>query len=174
MKYRSGFVSNSSSSSFMGGIGIIEDFEKFKKWVDRLHNLGISDYDIRVVDPEEEQMISYSELDSDYDSWIVYMPVNSEPSVSLKKMDVVKTLDKIPDSKKAKNALLDSHGKIVIFSIGNNEGDGQFQLIDDWELNYDIDIDFFPQEQQTLYKEFGSKKSGIICADKIFGAGRNG
>lgn len=174
MKIRKGFVSNSSSSSFMGGIGIVKDMEKFKKWIEKIHNLGINEHDIRIVDPEEEANISYSELDSDSESWIVYMPINSEPSVSLNKTEAFKALNNIPEAQKAKNALLDNVSNIIIFSIGNDEGDGQFQMIDDWEVDYDIDLDFFPKEQQRLYKEFGSKESGIVCADKIFGAGRNG
>lgn len=174
MKYRSGFVSNSSSSSFMGGIGVVKDLEKFNKWIEKIYNLGIDTWDIRIVDPEEEATLSYSELDSDGEYWTVYMPVNHEPAVSLRKAEAFKALDDIPDTQKAKNVLLDNISNIVIFSISNDEGDSQFQIIDDWQVDYDIDIDFFPQEQQILYKEFGSKESGIICVDKIFGAGRNG
>jgi len=47
MKTRNGFVSNSSSSSFILGLGKISNFEIFRKWLDsykRSYDLG----DIRV------------------------------------------------------------------------------------------------------------------------------
>lgn len=173
MKIRSGFVSNSSSSSFMGGIGVVVDFEKFNKWIEKMENLGVTSRDICTINPKNASDRDYSFQDEG-NRWSILMPVNSEPSISVNKSDV----DKINNNKdvqdQAKDALLDRQdNNIVYFIIGNDEGDSMFSD-DGYDLDYDIDLDFFSDEQQTLYNEFGSEDSGISYADKTFGAGRNG
>lgn len=169
MKYRMGFVSNSSSSSFMGGIGIIADYEKFEKW-----KASLSSY-------LREEISIYSEDNlwddiNEYDNVIsIGMPVNSEPEVNVSKEEVKKHLNDIPIEKQAKYKLLDNDfHNVVYFVIGGDEGDEAFMNYEINELNYDIDLDFFDRDEQKLYKEFGSEDSGIVCANKIFGADRNG
>lgn len=170
MKIRSGFVSNSSSSSFMGGIGVVVDFEKFEKWLNKMQSLGFNKNDIRSLDPMKE---SYGEVRAGYgDTWSIYMPINSEPSLSIERSELNVNYEKSVD-KKAKDFLLDRHNNnLAFFIIGNDEGDSMFGM--DGDLDYDIDLDFFPDEQQQLYKEFGSDESGVKSVDKTFGAGRNG
>lgn len=169
MKYRQGFVSNSSSSSFMGGIGIIKDFEKFEKWkasFDRWDRESITVYD------EEE---SWHDVFDSAGMFSVSMPVNSEPEVSISKKEIEKHQNNIPIDTQAKNKLLgNDYSNVVYFIIGNDEGDNAFLNDERDDLNYDIDLDHFDNDQQRLYKEFGSDKSGIVCGDKMFGADRNG
>jgi len=155
----------------MGGIGVVVDFEKFEKWIEKMESNGISKRDIMSVNPMKDD---HDYVRSGYiDTWSIYMPVNSEPSVSIKKSELNRPNEK-EMNEKAKDLLLDRYDKnLAFFVIGNDEGDSMFS-VDDYELNYDIDLDFFPDEQQQLYKEFGSDESGVICADKTFGADRNG
>lgn len=170
MKYRTGFVSNSSSSSFMGGIGIITDYEKFKKWKSSLDQFIQGE--IHIYGSKEDNWNGVEETDN-----LIYlgMPVNSEPEISISKKEIEKHQNNIPVEKLAKNKLLDNHfDDVVYFVIGNDEGDSAFVDSSGSDLDYDINLDFFDKDQQRLYKEFGSNESGIICTNKIFGADRNG
>lgn len=169
MKYRTGFVSNSSSSSFMGGIGVIKDFEKFEKWKASL------DKSIKgAVSIHNEENDHWREAEEHNGTFSLSMPVNSDPEVVLTKKEIEDNLKNIPIEEQAKQKLLNHESSnIVYFVIGNNEGDNAF--MDGWDgLDYDIGLDYFDKDQQRLYKEFGSEESGIVCANKIFGADRNG
>lgn len=169
MKFRTGFVSNSSSSSFMGGIGVITDYEKFEKWKSSLDNL--IQEDICLYDESEDL---YDVRDNE-DRVIVSMPVNSNREVILNKKEAEKYHNNIPIEKQAKYKLLNNnYHNIVYFVIGNDEGDDAFMNYDMDGLDYDIDLDYFDPDQQRLYVEFGSNESGIKCSDKIFGVDRNG
>jgi hypothetical protein len=155
MKVRNGFVSNSSSSSFIIGIGVLQDEDAFNSW---RQNVKIDSYDMKVVDPEDYET-SYDFKEKE-DSFVVVAPINDEyPEVELPKSGV-------------------EGKKIVILCKGNDEGDGAFTSydpVDPWgELDHDIDLDFFGLEDQRLFKEFGEDISGIAFADKTYGAGRNG
>ncbi len=57
--------------------------------------------------------------------------------------------------------------------MGNDEGDSAFSGPDDWDMDYDIDIDWFSKSQQQEYNGFG-EENGISFVDKTYGAGRNG
>lgn len=170
MKYRMGFVSNSSSSSFMGGIGIITDYEKFEKW-----KASFDEYiksDITIYDGEG----GWRDVRENNDNITIPMPVNSEPEVSVSKKEAEEQLNNIPIEKRAKYKLLNNdYHNVVYFVIGNNEGDDAFMNYERDGLDYSIvDIDYFDEDQQRLYKEFGSDESGVVCSDKIFGVDRNG
>lgn len=169
MKYRSGFVSNSSSSSFMGGIGIITDFEKFEKWKASFDRF--IQEDLTIYDGENR----WNDI-NEYDAAIsIGMPVNSEPEVSLNKEEIEKHQNNIPIDKQAKNKLLgNNYSNVVYFVIGNDEGDEAFMNYERDGLDYSIGLDHFDKDQQRLYKEFGSSESGLICGDKTFGVDRNG
>lgn len=171
MKVRSGFVSNSSSSSFMGGIGVVIDFDKFEKWVEKLESIGLDKRYLVLTGLDSDQNF---DLSVDDEHLIVYLPVNSEPSVYLEKTNIKKINNNKEVVDQAKDALLERYdNNVVFFSIGNDEGDSMFSD-GDYDLDYDIDLDFFPDEQQKLYNEFGSEESGVSYTDKTFGAGRNG
>ncbi|MFW6002096.1 MAG: hypothetical protein ACOCQD_02045 [archaeon] len=168
MKYRTGFVSNSSSSSFMGGIGVITNYEKFEKWKSSFDQFIQSD--INIYDKED----TWGEL-KETDNFIrLRMPVNSEPEINISKKEIEDCQNGIPVEQKAKNKLLNNHFNVVYFVIGNDEGDSAFVNYDGGDIDYDIDLDFFDKDQKRLYEEFGSDKSGVICVDRILGADRNG
>lgn len=152
MKIRNGFVSNSSSSSFMIGIAKIVDMDKFKKWFD---NFGDKlKYDCFVFSAKEE-FDDYRIKKNSKGDYIVESFLGSQVSI------------------KAEN--LKNGDNIFIVDIVPNEGDCCFRNIEyeDYELNYNIDIDFFEQHYQDVYNGM-NKNNGLDFIDICYGAGRNG
>jgi len=71
---------------------------------------------------------------------------------------------------------LEQDDEIVIFDYIGDEGDGAFTHGHDWhdfEVDYDIDLDFFPDSAQEAYIGFETG-NGLSMISKTFGAGRNG
>ena len=170
MKIRSGFVSNSSSSSFIVGVGKVEDKTKFQKYL-KANKLELDQYDFKILSVKElkekqealkkegkpwywlpYQINSYSEL-------VITGARNDEPEVRI-------PLDEMKDE-----------DEILIVDIANNEGDGAFSIYDEsgeWiDLNHDIDLQWFSEEQQAMFNAF-SEDYGIVKSNIMFGAGRNG
>lgn len=167
MKNRKGFVSNSSSSSFMGGIGVVKDWTKFNAWIELLDTHVTRKHNL----PRIAKFGKWDVRDKP-NSYRLTLPVNHEPEVSVKKTDVITVSDEIPDWFKAKQLLTDEDcHNIVTFEIGNNEGDSEFYK--DGEVEYDIELDWFDTYQQEIYNGFG-EENGIVFVDKQYGAGRNG
>lgn len=171
MKKRIGFVSNSSSSSFMVGIGVVTNWTKFNKWKKTINN----PYDIQIYKKEDTEL-EYASLKMDYTKYIAEAPVNDSVTVELSLDDYESVTDNLPKHVIAKNLLAEnSKENIVVYSMGNDEGDSAFNSSSDWgDINYNIGFDWFSQDQRRIYEEFGSDKSGISFSDKTYGAGRNG
>jgi len=174
MKVRKGFVSNSSSSSFMGGIGLVEDLEKFDKWIESLEG-KIDKYNMpKVIDPNGVDQWGGYEVSSSDKNWELVMPVNSEETVYLNKKAVDDFLNKQDSNVVAKKLLNDNNPyDIVVFSFGNGEGDSAFFDGDDCDYDIDESSHLFSDGQKEIYNGF-SKENGIIMIDKTVGAGRNG
>lgn len=161
MKKRTGFVSNSSSSSFIVGIGVVTDFNKFNNWMGKL-SAEIAE-DITLHDPVKERETRWPDLDEDFTSFSTEEPTNYGGTVSIRKEEYEKLKTERPDN-------------IVILCIGNNEGDGAFYYDednDDYDLNYDIDLDWFDKNQIEAFNGF-DESNGISLAEVSYGAGRNG
>lgn len=155
MKTRIGFVSNSSSSSFIVGIGVITDEDKFRKYQEKYKNI------VQRLDVIDESAKKWSDICSRKNEYFVEEPTNYGGEVTLSKSDYE----------------IDGFGKdIAVICHGNNEGDYAFYDDPDskWpDLDYDITLGFFPEDQQNAFYEFG-EESGISFVDKTYGAGRNG
>jgi len=161
MKKRLGFVSNSSSSSFLLGIAVIEDEDKFNKWWETLEK-DWSDYEVSIKTIHdlttgstpsgcgtcqvEDEMVEVSCFRGD--------------SVSL--------------SLKGKNPA----DRVLIIDIANNEGDDGFPSEDPNDRysspDHNIDLDFLGQKQVDLYHGTTSKENGLVEGQVRFGAARNG
>lgn len=166
MKIRNGFVSNSSSSSFIIGLGLISDYNKFESWFKKTLSKGRTIYhcfDYGVIDynsifSNEE----YVKKQLDYYS-IEKIENDSETKITFESFTFNRVSLKINEENK---------NNIFFYSYKGCEGDHKFCKGDNWP-DYDIDIDFFKKEQQEVIIGF-NKNNGFSEWDIKFGAGRDG
>ena len=152
MKIRNGFVSNSSSSSFMIAVAKITDIKKASEW---LKKLAIDEdpfkynYSIAVIGEKDEH-------------WSVS---NDGKTIRVESFrgDRVEGTFSNPDD------------KFLAIRITNNEGDWAFSDNDsDWgDIDYDIDLDFFGSKQIDIWNGL-TPENGFSEVEKSFGAARNG
>jgi len=149
MKRRAGFVSNSSSSSFIIGIGVIKDENKLRK---ELKKHGCREYDYEIK--EVSELSSGAGWDSGhYENGNVVNTacVNYEPTITLE--------------------VEDTTSKVLLVNVGNNEGDGGFGEDCDYDL---VDYDWFSPAQQYLMDVLENKKIIRDSSGYEYGAARNG
>ena len=162
MKTRQGFVSNSSSSSFIVGVAKVKKSKtaQFKKWLFDLNKeRGCPDYDretqvLSTMDVLRSEDQSYF-MEYDGSSVTVTAEVNTEPQVCIR-----------VDS--------DKDDEYFVVHIGNDEGDGPFW--DEYRGNYDydkVDENYFIGYQKEILDVLMSSKFFSNVEYKI-GAARNG
>jgi len=152
MKIRNGFVSNSSSSSFILGLAKIDDYNKFQNYINQ-NDIKLN-YQITVKTYEEiKEHICYNAK-----------IINNKIFVESFQTDICLSNDNINDN-----------DLIFIVNITNNEGDNCFMSEYDY-IDYDIDLSFFDNDQQKIYKMFFDDLSGLNLnkSEVTYGAGRNG
>jgi len=152
MKTRAGFVSNSSSSSFIIGYGIVTDVGAFKSYCKK------NKIEFVQVDPQMENWYSDVELFEQmvpHDCREVYG--GNDTSITIP--------SEVADNPK---------GNILRVTIGNNEGDGLFWDEESGDMRYEManDPDFFDGWQRAVIDMFDENfiKDGCV----YFGAERNG
>jgi hypothetical protein len=150
MKVRKGFVSNSSSSSFIVGIARIADKAKFDAYV-------------------KKKGIRLNEEFGD-----VYLTsVDGSNRWDLQKQGDRMVVESFQVSASA--AIKSPTDIFFVVNISNNEGDGPFWNEQFGEMEYDIGIDYFADCDQEVYAAFFDPESGLeMSGDASYGAARNG
>jgi hypothetical protein len=155
MKIRSGFVSNSSSSSFIIGYGVIKDNDKLNEYLEKNKiKLRVSWYDGVTIKKQGEVF----KKDKFYNEDEQLLQVTNYKNI------------KIPEEINKKH-------DVLIVRICNDEGDEMFYDEEFEELNYEKAeiINFYNDEQKAIIRLFYEKD--IIDQSKyqlIFGAERSG
>ena len=155
MKTRTGFVSNSSSSSFIVGIGRISDKDKFNTWMKE--NKVETDYDVSVLKLQDIKE------GKSYESNIHngHVTINSSQSSACTKIET-------------------DEDEFFVVNYAGNEGDcGIFAYDEDYGgIDYDsVDVyDLLPNNVKKAIQAFSDSNSGIeiSTADQSMGAARNG
>ena len=151
MKKRLGFVSNSSSSSFIISIGEITNKEKFNEFITEYH-VNEDDYEFMILTKSKFiEMNKNSKWGTilDHGDWAGYYGGG----------DTVKDFFK-------KNPVAE-----IYIKIGTGPDDDYFFYDDDDYCDYDkIELDDFNVIDVLFYNGF----NGVNILDNFFGAGRNG
>ena len=158
MKIRQGFVSNSSSSSFLLAFTEIVNKDAFDRWVKDLK------FDINTLKDDEYWYRSCGGC------WVVTGKQILEKYI--KRIDSFQSDIKIDSSK------INLEKYYFIVNEINDEGDGAFTSgePDDYEPNYDIDVTFLPIYQQEIYSAVYDKKDifDSVNTNCYYAAARNG
>lgn len=152
MKTRNGFVSNSSSSSFIIGVALITNKKTLCKYL-RENKVDKNSYKIIQVKDINDQRWDITKTEES----IVVPSFKTNATIPIKS--------------------LTDKDWLFYSAIENNEGDYSFSNeYDCGALDYDIDLDFFGESDQLVYNMFNNPNIGldVNVSDVTFGAGRNG
>jgi len=154
MKIRNGFVSNSSSSSFILGIAKIKDKQKFDNWFSKIDSRFLRYISIRTV----------GELESLHDACYFNADLKIE-NEEVKLHNFCKEVS-IP----VKN--LTPYDLLFMVATCNDEGDDSF-VNPCGDLNWEIDTSDLSENERKVYEGM-IKENGFDLINSIFGVGRNG
>ena len=140
MKIRQGFVSNSSSSSFIVGYGAI-DISKYNKLKKFLKKADLDEFDFKIVCVHTEYKNSF----------------NPKTNIGINRL-------KVPVES------FDAFDLLLLLNISNYEGDDEFFNKITYECEYEKanNIDYYPKEQQKIIRVlkdgvFFDKSKPYIC-----------
>jgi len=160
MKQRHGFVSNSSSSSFLLGIAIIEDGDKFDKWWKEINSKSYSSYGVSITtvhDISKGNDNYFGDGETKVKDGVVEVDCFRGDTVSLS-IDGRSPAD-----------------RVLIVNISNNEGDCSWPTDSYGSPDHDIDLDFLGSDQVKIHDGIlAGKENGLADGQVTFGAARNG
>jgi hypothetical protein len=154
MKTRQGFVSNSSSSSFIIAVGVVDNMEQVQKFMNQ-KKAKFDHYDTMLIDGLSDYFENYNDhYRLDCGDWAGYGGCKT-------------LIEKILEN--------DPLAKIVVKEGTGPSEDSWFrccQCEHCYELDYDkIDLTDFDEIDQDFYE---GKVPGLEIVDQFYGAGRNG
>jgi hypothetical protein len=162
MKIRNGFVSNSSSSSFIIGIAAVADVDACKKYLE--------DNKIKTEGHNAPMLMKLKDIKENKPYDIETITNDTISIESFMYTDVSINIDK-----------LDDEDYVLFYVFYGDEGDYSFMGEDDdsydYDIDYDIDYDFFGKDEKAVIDMFGDPDaSGLNKAEceLSLGAGRNG
>ena len=149
MKIRQGHVSNSSSSSFIIGVGLIKDINKVRDFVETC----TEKYNCPMI-------LTTSQIRKEK-PWSVELRNGNVEVESFMGNSVAVPFDERKEQ------------FYLVYEYNGDEGDGYFiNNEEDWDIDYDIDFDFFSAEESKIAAIFDNKE--LVDGDWTYGAGRNG
>jgi len=155
MKTRHGFVSNSSSSSFIIGLGKVTDLELFSSWFENQKGKQKHCGSVRVVGTSDIREIPEWEIKRDWTKQTISLGcdyTSNEVSISI-------------DPSKEE--------KFLVVEIHNNEGDYEQGYLTECVYEHTLfTSDYFSEDQQELL--YLGKDQGLSEYNVTFGCGRNG
>lgn len=147
MKKRLGFVSNSSSSSFIICVAKVTDEKKLRNYLTKKG--------IKIGEGYEDLHLDTVE--------------NLSKNWSFRIKDNKLYLESFMNDVRTEFESMDD--KILYYDIvGGDDSD----FWDGYYYDYDIDLNFFSTEEIDIYNIFSKKDIGIENSDTSYGAGRNG
>jgi hypothetical protein len=137
----------------MCGIGYIKNRDVFNSWLRKHKITNHYNYNVREL--------KYPKKD---DYWLeVYIDGNTN-RVEFEAEGTELYIDYDPQ-----------YSDVFTMDVANHEGDSEFWNDDTLEMDYDIDLDYFTNEEQQIYKEMSDENvSGLCGVVKTFGATRIG
>lgn len=166
MKIRSGFVSNSSSASFIMGMGVVMDMVHFKNWI---KENGISDKSYNIN--------NFSNLVNDWDvdinGNIASMESFNGDQIAID-IDGIAADSSLSAPEMAKQLLANNGDPVILYFY--DSGDEPIWDEEQDDYNYDeVDLGWFEDEVAKLYRGLVNNKiPGIVKGQAAFGAGRDG
>jgi hypothetical protein len=151
MKIRNGFVSNSSSSSFIIGIAKINDINKLRKYMED-KNIK-DDYDLTILSKMDILDNKPWQIDIRNGKASIESFIGTDVKIDIENLSPLDTM-------------------LTYYFTGH--GDSDFWNGD--EYDYDIDMTIFSENERKIYNMFKDKDSGldIQTSEVNYGAGRNG
>jgi len=150
MKIRNSFVSNSSSSSFIIGVAKVNDLEQAKLLQEK------SKWDCEIISTTQ-----ILESKTEFVSKSFYGKPNTYCIEAFNGSDVRFVIN--PEKEEY----------WLAFYYCGNEGDPFFSN-DEYDLNYDMAFDQFPEGIQSIASAIWSGTDGLEKGECYYGAGRNG